>query len=140
MQTTNPSPRHVGVKIPTGQIYDKSNAPALTIEGLVELKFYAVQYVDRKGSKVSMLVMKSAAGEMYEAPNGASWLNDAKLLSDAMKKNMEAVLASAPRAGDEAADLIPTEDAVDVLATEVTAATPQPPPIQVPDASSPAVG
>lgn len=135
MQTGNPSPRQVGVKIPTGQIYDKSDSPALTIEGLVELKFYAVQYVDKKGNKVSMLVMKSAAGDLYEAPNGASWLNDAKLLSDQMKKNVETVLASAPRAGSSIADIVPTQDAVDVLATEVGQAT-EPPPIQVPDASA----
>jgi hypothetical protein len=129
MQTGNPSPRQVGVKIPTGQIYDKSNQPALTVVGLVELKFYAVEYVDRKGNKVPMLVMKSAAGEMYEAPNGSAWLNDAKMLSDQMKKNVEAVLATAPRAGGSVADTVPTEDTVDVLATEVAAPDPAPAPV-----------
>ncbi len=131
MQTGNPSPRHVGVKIPTGQIYDKSDQPALTITGLVELKFYAVQYVDKRGSKRSMLAMKSADGEVYEAPNGSAWLNDAKPLSDQLKKNLENVLASAPRAGSKVADLVPTEDVVDVLATEISSdegadATPTP--------------
>lgn len=130
MQTSNPIPRQVGVKIPTGQLYDKSDNPALTIEGLVELKFYAVQYADKKGNKVSMLVMKSAAGDMYEAPNGASWLNDAKLLSDQLKKNIEMVLASAPRAVSSIADSVPTEDFVEVIATEVTQ---EPPLVQVPD-------
>ena len=124
MQTGNPSPRQVGVKIPTGQLYDKSDQPALTVIGLVELKFYAVEYVDKKGSKVPMLCMKSAAGDFYEAPNGSIWLNDAKHLSDQMKKNIEAVLATAPRAGGSDADMVPTQDAVDVLATEVSAETP----------------
>ena len=137
MQTGNPSPRQVGVKIPTGQIYDKSEAPALTITGLLELKFYAVQYVDKRGNKVSMLAMRSADGELYEAPNGSAWLNDAKQLSDQMKQNLEATLATAPRAGTSPADNVPVEDVVDVIATEVTN---EPPPIQVPDASQASTG
>ena len=121
MQTGNPSPRHVGVKIPTGQLYDKSDKPALTVVGLVELKFYAVQFVDKKGTKVPMLAMKSADGELYEAPNGTAWLNDAKPLSQQLKTNIEDVLATAPRAGSSVADNVPTEDAVEVMATEVVA-------------------
>lgn len=137
MQTSNPSPRQVGVKIPTGQIYDKSDRPALTIEGLVELKFYAVQYVDKKGTKVPMLVIKDASGELYEAPNGTSWLNDAKLLSDQMKKNVESVLLTAPRAGSSVADNVPTQDSVDVLAIEVSQAANDPDYINVSPAEAP---
>lgn len=120
MQTGIPNTRQVGVKIPTGQMYDKSDDPALTIKGLVELKFYAIEYVDKKGNKVPMLVIKTAAGELYEAPNGTSWLSDAKMLSDQLKKNVEGVLATAPRVGSPA-DNVPTQDTVDVIATEVVA-------------------
>ena len=122
MQTGNANTRHVGVKIPTGQLYDKSDNPALTIEGLLELKFYAVQYANKKGSKVSMLVMKAADGTLYEAPNGDSWLNGAKQLSEQMKKNVEVVLSSAPRVG--ASVTVPTQDAVDVLAEEIATEVP----------------
>lgn len=112
----NQQPRPVGVKIPDGQIYDRSDKPALTVLGVLDLTFRGVQYVDKTGKKKNMLVLMDQNGVQYEAPNGESWLNGLRPLSEDFNKNIQNFV-DLNRPVDPAE--IPTEDQVDVVASAV---------------------
>ena len=110
----NTQQRPVGVKIPEGQLAEKSDLPSLTLIHLMLLEFCAAQYVDKSGRKVTGLFVKSGK-DWYQAPNGEQWLAQFRELSDKMLKNTLDKYAHLK--GTDPAD-VPTEDNVDVIAGE----------------------
>lgn len=113
--------RAAGVKIPDGQLFDRSDKPSLTLTGLLPLQFHAMRYVDNKGQEVAELVVQ-AGDEIYMAPDGAQWLAKMRPLSAAMKeKVIHALQSMSPSQMD-----IPTQDNVDVVASEISQAQDDP--------------
>ena len=113
----NTQTRPVGVKIPEGQLSERSDLPSLTLVHLMPLEFMAAQYVDKAGKKVTGLFVKNGE-DWYQAPNGDQWLAQFRTLSPKMDENAKAMYAKITGVPDNAD--VPLEDNVDVIAGETS--------------------
>jgi hypothetical protein len=111
----NTQQRPVGVKIPEGQLSERSDLPSLTLVHLMPLEFMAAQYVDKSGKKVVGLFVKNGK-DWYQAPNGDQWLSQFRALSPKMEENAKAMYAK--NTGITDTTDVPLEDNVDVIAGE----------------------
>jgi len=121
MLGSNQGHRPVGVKIPDGQLHDKSDKADLTVEHLLKMEFFAAQYVENGKLKAGLVV--HSGGRFYLAPNGSTWLAGMRELSEKMTNNVKSLYErtqSGPLEG------VPVEDTVDIIAQATAAeAAPQ---------------
>ena len=108
--------RPVGVKVPDGQLYDRSDKADLTVEHLLKMEFFAAQYVENGKLKSGLIVQ--SGGHFYLAPNGSTWLAGMRELSAKMTDNVKALYDQTTSGSIED---VPIEDTVDIIA-QATAA------------------
>lgn len=112
----NQSARPVGVRIPEGQSLESTNLPPLTLVHLVPLEMFGGQYSDETGRLRGGMFVKSG-DDFYLVPNGEQWIGQLRPLSNkllAQAREAYRRLVSPKDAG------VPTEDTVDVIASEIT--------------------
>lgn len=111
----NTATRPVGVKIPEGQLSERTDLPSLTLVHLVPMEFLAAQYVDKSGKMVTGLFVKSGS-DWYQAPNGEQWLAQFRPLSPKMEANAKEKYSKLTGKSDITD--VPLTDNVDVIAEE----------------------
>jgi len=113
--------RPVGVKIPEGQINDRSDKADLTVEHLLPIEFFAAQYVEN--GKIKQGLFCHSNGVFYMAPNGDQWLAGMRPLSEKLTTNVrhayEAMKGAIP-------EDVPVTDTVDVIAGSMVEEAPVP--------------
>ena len=114
----NQSHRGVGVKIPDGQLHDRSDAPDLTVLDLAPLELRAGRYVER--GKIKMGLFAKVGDVWHLTPDGDNWLQRCRQTSAALTKNLKE--AEGKFKGVSAED-VPTTDAVDIIASANHGAT-----------------
>lgn len=113
----NAQGRHVGVKIPQGQLEERTNLADLTVVSVNPMQMIGMVYVE-SGKLKRALVVKDVEGNLYLAPNGDQWIVGLRPLSDKLSKNVVDALHIVQGTAPE--DL-PTTDSVDVIAGDMAA-------------------
>ena len=107
-----PAVRQTGVRIPDDQLTQGQGAPN-TVGHVIPAQMVAVQYFDEYGKGHNTVLLRVGT-ELYHAPNGEQW---AAALKQAAPWLKEVVM---PELDSEKVP-IPTEDEVDVVASETAA-------------------
>jgi hypothetical protein len=102
------------VKIPEGQINERTDRPDLTISHMLPMEFFAAQYVEANKLKSGLFVL--SGGQFYLAPSGAEWLAGMRPLSDKMAANAQELY---DRVHGGVPGDVPTEDIVDILGKDM---------------------
>ena len=113
--------RPVGVKIPVDQNTEQSNKPDLTIENIAPIEFLAAQYVEKGKIKVGLFCL--SGGVFYLAPEGDTWLQKMRPLSEKLTNN---VRDAYDRMYGASPAEVPSEDVVDIIAQTMAADHSQP--------------
>jgi hypothetical protein len=115
----NQGHRPVGVKIPDGQLHDRSDKADLTVEHLIPMEFFGAQYVENGKLKAGLFVQ--SGGRFYLAPNGEQWISGMRELSEALTNNVRVIYDRIK--GGPLKD-VPLEDTVDIIAQATVAEVP----------------
>jgi hypothetical protein len=118
--------RQQGVMIPKGQLNaDLPNGPPNTVAFVAPCQMMAVQYYDETGKGHRDVLLK--AGDVwYKPPQSEEWAAALRNLADWLIAGINQKIAEY-----EAKDVIPAQDAVDVVATDMAAQPVEVPPTNV---------
>ena len=105
-----------GVKLPDGQVAERSDAPPLTITTFSEIRMFGLTYVDAGGRERPLLVVLNSDGSLYSAPEGEQWITKLKPLSTKLADNFREVLRKTAPSTETVK--VPGKDSVDVIANE----------------------
>jgi hypothetical protein len=99
--------RHVGVKIPDGQLREGEKGPAKTVSHAVKCEFVATQFFDDYGTPHREVLIK-VGNAWYKAPNSEQWAAALKPLLPWLSAGIEEKLVLAEATA-------PSEDTVDIV-------------------------
>lgn len=105
-----------GVKLPDGQVSERSDAPPLTITTFSEIRMFGLTYVDSGGRERPLLVVLNVDGSLYSAPEGDQWITRLKPLSTKLAENFREVYQKSLPSTEPVK--VPGMDNVDVIANE----------------------
>jgi len=103
-------PRGTGVLVNKPRAQAPNNVPNLTVLGVVELQFFAVNYVER-GEVRQSLFARDRSGVIYLAKDSDEFCASLAEVKPELAKNIAKAM---PKAGGQVDEDIPLNDSVDV--------------------------
>ncbi len=113
-----PGQRPVGVKIADSQTTDFTSDPDLTLKNLAPIEFFAAQYVEKGRLRTALFC--HSGGMFYLAPEGDSWLQKMRPLSERLTANVKEIFERRNKSAADVAASVPRQDAVDVIAESMS--------------------